>query len=128
MGASTEYPDLSRMRLRHRLSTLCGLKLHLHVYTVYHMKYLWKYVYIRLKFKKNICCRKDKMDKIMEPKKGANLENIASRIYHYLSREGKGGAGGRWRIWMNAAHFREGGRDHMIFRGNGGGTGVANRL
>ena len=34
------------------------------------------------------------MDKIMEPKKGANLENIASRIYHYLSREGKGGGRG----------------------------------
>ena len=34
------------------------------------------------------------MDKIMEPKKGANLENIASRIYHYLSREGGGRGGG----------------------------------
>ena len=33
---------------------------------------------------------KDKMDKTMEPKKGANLENIASRICHYLS-PGRGG-------------------------------------
>ena len=49
------------------------------------------------------------MDKIMEPKKGANLENIASRIYHYLSREGGGRGGGGGFGWMLPILGRGGG-------------------